>query len=56
MMTIYFKNGMEQSISQETAEILKKRIIDGCPKFQIFIDQNDKAFLFINVEEIAFIY
>lgn len=54
-MTIHFKNGTKKEIFKETAEILKSRITEGCTKFQIFSDQNDKVFLFINVEEIVLI-
>ena len=54
-MTIHFKDGTRKEISQETAEILKTRIIEGSPKFQIFSDQNDKVFLFVNIEEIILI-
>jgi hypothetical protein len=54
-MTIHFKNGNKKEILKTTAEILKKRIIEGCSDFQIFSDQNDKVFLIINVSEIVLI-
>ena len=54
-MTIHFKNGTKKEIRQETAEILKRNIIEGCADFQIFSDQNDKVFLFVKLSEIVFI-
>lgn len=54
-MTIHFKNGTKKEISQDIAETLNNNIVQGCKRFQMFIDENDKLFLFINVNEIVFI-
>jgi hypothetical protein len=55
MMTIYFKNGMTKQVSKETVEIINKRMLEGCAKFQIFSDKNENLFLIINLEEIIYI-
>ncbi len=54
-MTITFKNGTKKEISQEIAEVLRNRISDGCGIFQMFSDENNKVFLFINTSEIVLI-
>lgn len=55
IVTIHFKNGTKKEISQDIAETLNNNIVQGCKRFQMFIDENDKLFLFINVNEIVFI-
>jgi hypothetical protein len=55
MKTIYFKNGSETRISLEIAKALRQRIVDGCGNFQIFTDENDDPFLFVNVSEIVLV-
>jgi hypothetical protein len=55
MKTIYFKNGSTTQIKAETAKILRERIIEGCGTFQIFSDENDDPFLFVNVSEIVMV-
>lgn len=55
MITIYFKNGTTKSVFREIGETLKKRIIDGCGKYQIFTDKNDNLILIINLDEIVYI-
>jgi hypothetical protein len=55
MKTIYFKNGSTTQINAETAKILRQRIIEGSGTFQIFSDENDDPFLFVNVAEIVLI-
>jgi len=55
MKTIYFKNGSTTQISVETAKVLRQRIIEGCGNFQIFSDENDDPFLFVNVSEIVIV-
>lgn len=54
-MTIYFKTGVKLEISKEIAEIINKKIIEGCKKFQTFSNEKDELILIINVEEIVFI-
>lgn len=51
-MTIKFRNKTELDITQEVANILKKRILEGCNNWQIFCDDNNEPFLFINISEI----
>lgn len=55
MKTIYFKNGTITQISVEIAKVLRERIEKGCGTFQIFTDENDDPFLFVNVTEIVLI-
>ena len=55
MKTIYFKNGSTTQINAETAKILRQRLIEGCVTFQIFSDENDDPFLFVNVSEIVLV-
>ena len=55
MKTIYFKNGSTTQISLEIAKMLRQRITEGCGNFQIFSDENDEPFLFVNVTEIVLI-
>jgi hypothetical protein len=55
MKTIYFKNGATAQISVEIAKVLRQRIMDGCGNFQIFTDENDDPFLFVNVSEIVLV-
>ena len=51
-MTIKFRNKTELDITQEVSNILKQRILEGCNEWQIFSDENDEPFLFINISEI----
>lgn len=56
MITIYFKNGMTKEVIPQIGEAIKKRIIEGCSKFQIFSDANDGSLLLIiNMEEIVYV-
>lgn len=55
MKTIYFKNGSTTKVSLEIIKVLSQKISEGCQNFQIFIDENDNPFLFVNVSEIVFI-
>ena len=54
-MTIHFKNGMTKKISKSVAEIINKRIIEGCGKFQTFSNENNNLFLVINLGDIVYI-
>lgn len=52
--TITFKNGKTTKITQEVADILYDRIIDGCSTFQCFWDDTEnKSHIIINVSEIV---
>jgi hypothetical protein len=51
-MTIKFRNETELDITQGVANILMQRILEGCNNWQIFSDENDEPFLFINISEI----
>ena len=42
-------------INIEVAKAIRQKIIDGCGQFQIFSDENDEPWLFINLKEIVFI-
>jgi hypothetical protein len=53
MATIYFKNESEIKVIQEVVEILQKRTVEGCGRFQSFINQEGKTTLIINIEEIV---
>jgi hypothetical protein len=52
-MRIYFKNGKHIDITKEIGEIINKRIVEGCSKFQTFSDQNGKLILILNLEEVV---
>jgi hypothetical protein len=54
-MTIYFKNGMTQSVSPEIVRIINKRIVEGCGKFQTFSDQNGDLLFILNLDEVVYI-
>ena len=54
-MTIHFKNGMTEEVINQIGEILQKRIIEGCSKFQTFSDENGKLLLIVNLDEIVYI-
>jgi hypothetical protein len=54
-MIIYFKNGMTKVVQKQIGEIIKKRVIEGCGKFQTFSDENGNLLLIINLEEVVFI-
>jgi len=54
-MMIYFKNGTNMYIMQEIGEVLNKRIIEGCGKFQTFSNENGELFLILNLDEIVYI-
>ena len=55
MRTVYFKNGTKKELQQQIVEIIKERIIEGCGKFEIFSNENNKCFLIINISEIVYI-
>ena len=52
IMTIKFRNETELEITQEVANILQKRILEGCSNWQIFSDEKGEPFLFINISDI----
>ena len=54
-MTIHFKNGKTLEISQEIAEIINTRILQGCNKYQTFSDKFKKLVMIVNLEEIIYI-
>lgn len=54
-MKIHFIDGSKKLISKEIAEIIKKRILEGCGKFQIFCDEQNNIALFINLDHVVFI-
>ena len=54
-MVVHFKNSSFVIISQEYADIISQRIFEGAKKFQVFLDQNGKALLLINLEEVTHI-
>lgn len=51
-MTIKFRNGTQLDITQEIANVLRKRILEGCGDWQIFSNEEEEPFLFINISEI----
>jgi|11BtaG_2_1085332.scaffolds.fasta_scaffold126106_1 hypothetical protein len=51
--TITFKNNKELVITQEVANIIHKRITDGCNTFQCIEDENKNSYQIINVSEIV---
>jgi len=53
-MKIVFNNGREIEISQEVANILQKKILEGAKQWQTFSD-NDVVFLMVNLSEVSFI-
>jgi hypothetical protein len=55
MKKIYFRDGSTMEINIEVAKAIRQKIIDGCGQFQIFSDENDEPWLFINLKEIVFI-
>ncbi len=56
MKKIHFRNGSTIEINIEIAKIIRQRISEGgCGQFQIFSDENDEPWLFINLKEIVFI-
>ena len=55
MKKIFFKNGSTTQISVEVAKILRQRIFEGCEIFQVFTDETDDPYLFVNVSEIVMI-
>ena len=54
-MIIHFKNGKTLQISQEIAEIINTRILQGCNKYQTFSDTSGKLVLIVNLEEVVYI-
>ncbi len=54
MRTIHFKNGEKKEISQRDLKTIVSHQQNKSVRFEAFID-NDKIYLVINVEEIAFI-
>lgn len=54
-MTIHFKNGKTLDVSQEIAEIINTRILQGCNKYQTFSGKSGKLILVVNLEEIVYI-
>jgi len=57
-MTIVFNNGREISVTQDVAEILNRRILDGSKQWQTFsdIDNGKGVVLMINLSEVSFIW
>ena len=54
-MTIVFKNGKEVEITQEAADILSQRIVEGARQWQVFFNEKGKVFLMINLNEVAYV-
>lgn len=54
-MKIIFNNGKSVEISQEIAEIINKKLIDGSKQWQTFSNEHGKVFLMINLNEISYI-
>jgi hypothetical protein len=54
-MTIYFKNGTTKKVVREVAEVIVKRLKEGCGKFQTFSDEAGDVFLIVNLDEIVYI-
>ena len=54
-MTIHFKNGKTLDVSQEIAELINTRILQGYNKYQTFSDKSGKLILVVNLEEIVYI-
>jgi hypothetical protein len=54
-MIIYFKNGMTKEVIKEIGEGIKKRMIEGCGKFQTFSDENGNLLLIVNLDEVVYI-
>ena len=54
-MIIHFKNGKTLEISQEIAELINTRILQGYNKYQTFSDKSGKLVLVVNLEEIVYI-
>lgn len=55
MMTIYFKNGMTKEVTKQIGEVINKRVIEGCGKFQTFSDESGNLFLIINLDEVVYV-
>mgnify|MGYP000388363379 len=51
--TITFKNGKTMLVTQDVANILHKRIVEGCNNFQCFEDENKNSDRIINISEIV---
>jgi len=51
--TITFKNNKTLVVEQEVANILHKRITEGCSTFQCIEDENNNSRMIINVGEIV---
>ena len=51
--TITFKNNKTLVVTQEVANIIHKRITDGCSTFQCIEDENNNSHQIINVSEIV---
>lgn len=49
---ITFKSGREIWISQEIANTIKVNVSLGCVQFEIFTNESEGAFLFINMTEV----
>ena len=54
-MIVHFKNGKTLKISQQIAEIINTRILQGYNKYQTFSDRSGKLVLVVNLEEIVYI-
>jgi hypothetical protein len=50
--TITFKNNKTLKVTQEVANIIHKRITEGCKTFQCIEDENNNSYQIINVSEI----
>ena len=53
-MKVIFNNGKSIKITQEVADIINKRLMEGCSEWQTFSD-NNQVFLMINLSQISFI-
>lgn len=54
-LRIKFKNGDTIDVSQDVANLIGKRMMEGAKPFQVFFDENNKTFLIINLGEIVYI-
>lgn len=55
MRTIHFKNGDKKEITQEIAQHINNKMMNGCENFQCFSDEKDQVFLIINLLEVTYI-
>ena len=54
-MKVHFDNNTSLEISEDIANTLKERILEGCNNFQIFTDKEGKIITIINITKITYI-